>query len=147
MELTDFAITCNYSLPLVITNQRLHVITARFCNYKALITRNYMSEAVIRLQETPVITCNRGVVIAPLVMDPAASLHFATRSYRETNVSLSITCTTAEENGDPVMPPRDPFKETLARQPKTCPRCGSREIAPTFEGRQWDCRCTYEWEA
>lgn len=45
------------------------------------------------------------------------------------------------------MPPRDPFKEALERQPKACPICGSREIAPTFEGPLWDCaRCAYTWE-
>lgn len=35
----------------------------------------------------------------------------------------------------------------LAAQPQECPLCGSAEIAPTFEGRQWDCAtCEHEWE-
>lgn len=35
----------------------------------------------------------------------------------------------------------------LAAQPQVCPACGSGEIAPTFEGREWDCsRCGHAWE-
>lgn len=84
-------------------------------------------------------------------MAPAASSHFATRAYRETNVSLLSTCTTAAADGDePVMPRHDPadlYRRLLAAQPQACPSCGSGEIAPLFEGDWWDCQCGHRWEA
>lgn len=38
------------------------------------------------------------------------------------------------------------YQRMLARQPHRCPRCGSGEIAPLFEGDLWDCAtCAHEW--
>jgi len=42
------------------------------------------------------------------------------------------------------------YQRTLARQPKRCPRCGSGEIAPLFDGDLWDCAapgCGNVWSA
>lgn len=81
-------------------------------------------------------------------MDLAASSHFATRAYRETNVSLFSTCTTTAANdGEPVMPPPTTYQRMLAAQPQACPACGSGEIAPLFEGDWWDCQGGHRWEA
>ncbi len=40
------------------------------------------------------------------------------------------------------------YQKMLARQPQRCPRCGSDEIAPLFDGDLWDCSargCGYVW--
>lgn len=37
-------------------------------------------------------------------------------------------------------------QRVMARQPVACPVCGTREIAPTFDGYRWDCRDGHEWE-
>lgn len=148
----------------VITRTALHVITWGVCNQdralQAVITADSCNQA---LQDGPVITCNRGSVIGPLVIAAEnAPICALPKRYREsidsTPPSLSGQ-TNVEDHG--CCSPHDPAEwvrrtdrlraaqqRVRADQPTTCPVCQSPRVFPTFEGEGWACGdCAVTWDA